>query len=182
MPERQSRGPIQVFDANPSSINDQFQKIREELDELHDSTEETDAVVAESVTVPTGAVFPFAAADAPTGYLLCDGAAVSRTDYADLFDVIGTTYGTGDGTTTFNVPDLKGRAVFGKAASGTFDTLGATGGAETDSVAGHTHNLAAGVEITNTGAGSWNHTTESGGSATVDILNPYLVLQWIIKT
>lgn len=55
--------------------------------------------------VNTGCVLPFAGSSAPEGYLLCDGSAISRTLYADLFAVIGTTYGTGDGSTTFNLPN-----------------------------------------------------------------------------
>jgi microcystin-dependent protein len=55
-----------------------------------------------------GTVAFFARSGAPTGWLKCNGAAISRTDYADLFDSIGTTYGTGDGSTTFNLPDLRG--------------------------------------------------------------------------
>ena len=64
--------------------------------------------------MPTGAVLSHAGASAPSGWLLCYGQAVSRTTYAALFAVIGTTYGVGDGSTTFNVPDLRGRAVAGK--------------------------------------------------------------------
>ncbi len=60
-----------------------------------------------------GLIFPYAGDTAPTGWLLCDGAAVSRTTYADLFALIGTTYGAGNGSTTFNVPDLKGRVMIG---------------------------------------------------------------------
>ena len=56
--------------------------------------------------LPTGTVLPYGGSSAPTGFLMCDGSAVSRTTYADLFDVIGTTYGSGDGSTTFNVPNL----------------------------------------------------------------------------
>lgn len=56
----------------------------------------------------SGIVLPFAGATAPTGWLLCQGQAVSRTTYAALFAVIGATYGAGDGTTTFNVPDMRG--------------------------------------------------------------------------
>lgn len=63
--------------------------------------------------IPSGAVFPFAGSTAPTGYLLCFGQAVSRTTYAALFAVTSTTYGIGDGSTTFNLPDLRGRAAFG---------------------------------------------------------------------
>ena len=64
--------------------------------------------------MPAGMLFPFAGASAPTGYLLCHGQAVSRTTYADLFTAIGTTYGTGDGSSTFNLPDLRGRVIAGQ--------------------------------------------------------------------
>jgi microcystin-dependent protein len=63
--------------------------------------------------VPTGTVIPFAGSVIPNGYLLCNGAAVSRTDYSRLFEVIGTTYGSGDGSTTFKLPDLRDRFVEG---------------------------------------------------------------------
>jgi len=78
--------------------------------------------------LPPGAVIPFAGASAPVGWLFCHGQAVSRTTYARLFAVIGTTYGAGDGSTTFNLPDLRQRFPFGKAASGTGSTLGGKGG------------------------------------------------------
>ena len=68
--------------------------------------------------VPTGSLMPYAGSSAPTGYLLCDASAVSRTTYATLFGVIGTTYGAGDGSTTFNLPDLRGRLPMG-AGTGT---------------------------------------------------------------
>lgn len=64
--------------------------------------------------VPTGSVQAFAGSTAPTGWVLCDGTALSRTDFAPLFSIIGSTYGAGDMATTFNVPDLRGRTVFGK--------------------------------------------------------------------
>lgn len=63
--------------------------------------------------VPSGVVVPFAGSSAPAGWLLCYGQAVSRTNYAALFTVIGTVFGSGDGSTTFNLPDLRGRAAFG---------------------------------------------------------------------
>jgi len=78
-----------------------------------------------------GTIKPWGKATAPNGYLLCDGSAVSRTTYADLFGVIGTTYGTGDNSTTFNVPDLQGKFPQGK--SGTTN-LATTGGANTVTV------------------------------------------------
>ena len=64
-------------------------------------------------TIPSGVVIPFAGSTAPQGYLLCDGRAVSRTDYPYLFDTIGTTYGEGDGSTTFNLPNLQDKFVQG---------------------------------------------------------------------
>ena len=67
--------------------------------------------------MPVGCVIPFAGAAAPTGWLLCQGQAVSRTTYAQLFSVIGTTYGSGDGSTTFNLPDMRGRVAVGSDAN-----------------------------------------------------------------
>lgn len=61
--------------------------------------------------VPTGSYFPFGGATAPNGYLACDGSAVSRATYANLFAVIGTTFGAGDGSTTFNVPNVAGNII-----------------------------------------------------------------------
>lgn len=93
---------------------------------------------------PIGMVADFAGSTAPTQWILCFGQAISRTTYALLFGVIGTTYGVGDGSTTFNLPDLRGRAVFGvdnmggsaagriTAAGGNFDgtVLGGNGGGQ----------------------------------------------------
>lgn len=74
--------------------------------------------------IPTGCVQAFAGATTPQGWLLCDGSAVSRTDYADLYAVIGDTYGAGDGSTTFNLPDLVDKFVEGSATAGTEKTAG----------------------------------------------------------
>lgn len=63
--------------------------------------------------LPSGVVVPFAGSSIPAGWLVCDGTAVNRTTYAELFSAIGTTYGVGDGSTTFNVPDLRGRGAYG---------------------------------------------------------------------
>lgn len=80
---------------------------------------------------PTGMLAPFAGSTQPTGWLLADGTAVNRTTYADLFAVINTTYGAGDGSTTFNLPDLRGRLPMG---AGTGTGLNASGtGAPTGS-------------------------------------------------
>lgn len=85
--------------------------------------------------VPIGTILDFAAATAPTGYLVCDGSAVSRSTYAALFAVIGTTWGSGNGSTTFNVPDFRGRTAIGAgtgtASDATAHALGSNGGTET---------------------------------------------------
>jgi microcystin-dependent protein len=132
---------------------------------------------------------PYAGATSPEGWLLCNGAAVSRTTYANLFALIGTTYGSGDGTTTFNVPDMRSRMPIG-AGSGTGLTtraLAATGGAESVVIASsnlptHVHsvdppnttstgvsaNHSHGVDPPNTGSGghSADHSHGTGtGSA-----------------
>jgi microcystin-dependent protein len=67
--------------------------------------------------IPVGTILPYGASTSPTGYLACDGSAVSRTTYADLFAVLSTNYGAGDGSTTFNVPDFKSRTIVGYSAS-----------------------------------------------------------------
>jgi microcystin-dependent protein len=139
--------------------------------------------------IPTGSVFPFAGSSAPGGYLLCAGQAVSRTTYAALFTLLSTTYGVGDGSTTFNLPDLRGRAPFGKddmdgsaanritnsGGSGIDGTdLGADGGSElmhqhshsvTDS--GHSHNINP-VRGTTLGGGQWVQPANSASAGTFD--------------
>ena len=115
------------------------------------------------VAMPTGAVVPFAgvSANTPTGFLLCHGQAVSRTTYSGLSAVVTAHYGAGDGSSTFNLPDLRGRVVAGKDNMGgtsadrltgqsggiNGDVLGRTGGAETHTIteaqlASHSHGAA----------------------------------------
>ena len=107
--------------------------------------------------VPSGALTAYAGSSAPTGWLLADGAAVSRTTYATLFAAVGTTFGAGDGSSTFNLPNIGGRTIAGKESSAsnltsTYGpdgaTLGATGGAQSVTLTGaqsgepgHTHTL-----------------------------------------
>lgn len=87
-------------------------------------TAHNDLLVLLKTLIPTGCVQAFAGATTPQGWLLCDGSAVSRTDYADLYAVIGDTYGAGDGSTTFNLPDLVDKFVEGSATSGTVRSAG----------------------------------------------------------
>ena len=121
--------------------------------------------------IPAGTITMFGGSSAPTGYLLCDGSAVSRTTYADLFTAIGTTYGTGDGSTTFNVPNVKGKVPVGRDSADTsFDTLGETGGEKTHTLTTtempeHTHTQNAhghGIKYKG-GGGSGYATVEDGG-------------------
>lgn len=104
---------------------------------------EAEIVVNNSEEFKIGTVQLFMGSSIPSGYLLCDGKAISRTAYASLFAVIGTTYGAGDGSTTFNLPNFQGKTPVGKN-SGTFNTLGKTGGEETHKITAselpsHTH-------------------------------------------
>lgn len=104
-----------------------------------------DFLIRLSNSDPIGAVSLFAGATAPTGWLILDGSAVSRTTYADLFALIGTQYGVGDGSTTFNIPNVKGRVVVGLDSADTdWDTLGETRGSKTHTLTSgempsHTH-------------------------------------------
>lgn len=102
--------------------------------------------------VSSGMIYWYAGSSAPTGYLECDGSAVSRTTYADLFTAIGTTYGIGDGSTTFNLPDQARNTLVGKGGTGTGtlgNSIGDTGGTETHALTesempAHTHTYASG--------------------------------------
>ncbi len=107
-----------------------------------------------------GFIQMFAGSTAPTGWLLCNGAAVSRTTYAKLFDVIGTTYGAGDGSTTFNLPDLRDRFPVG---SGSTYALNAKGGANTvtlttNTIPAHTHGKSGAITSGITSSGAHTHT------------------------
>lgn len=87
-------------------------------------TAHNDLLVLLKTLIPTGCVQAFAGTTTPQGWLLCDGSAISRTDYADLYAVIGDTYGNGDGSTTFNLPNLIDKFVEGSATAGTEKTAG----------------------------------------------------------
>src|SRR6056300_1924136 len=84
--------------------------------------------------IPTATVVPWTDATIPSGFLEFDGAAVSRTTYADLFAIVGTTYGSGDGSTTFALPDLQDNVAVGKSGS---KALASTGGANTVTATGN---------------------------------------------
>jgi len=76
-------------------------------------------VTQNKIDILVGMIAPFGMSSVPTGWLACDGSAVSRTTYADLFTAIGTTWGAGDGSSTFALPDLEGAFLRGTGANGT---------------------------------------------------------------
>jgi microcystin-dependent protein len=146
---------------------------------------------------PAGIIHQYAGTTAPTGFLLCDGTAVSRVTYAALFSVVSTMYGEGNGVSTFNLPDLRGRIAVGRDSSQTeFDTLGETGGAKTHTLTGaqipvHDHGLG-GRSIATATSGSGGYSggssrsnvtaTSFGGGEAHNNLQPYITLNYIIKT
>ena len=127
---------------------------------------------AGAFTVQTGMILPWAAADAdkPAGYLLCNGATISRSTYSALFAVISTTYGAGDGSSTFLLPNLQSRIAIGK--SGTY-ALGSTGGATTDSFtpAGSISGSTGGTALTEAQLPSHSHSATSSSSSSSSTSN-----------
>jgi microcystin-dependent protein len=104
--------------------------------------ETTDYAPAVVDTTPAGAILSSAANVTPSGYLYCNGAALSRTTYGSLFNAVGTTYGAGDGVTTFNLPDFRGVFLRGWDNSRGFDASRAFGSYQSDLLASHTHSNA----------------------------------------
>lgn len=102
------------------SVEDRFDGIKGDATIATDGT----LTIANHGLLPAGVLLPAALAAAPAGFLLCDGAAVSRTTYKALFEAIGTAYGVGDGSTTFNVPNLTERVPVGKGASMALASIG----------------------------------------------------------
>jgi len=117
--------------------------------------------------VPTGGLVMWPTGTAPSGFLLCTGTAVSRTTYASLFAIVGTTFGVGDGSTTFNLPNYTNRMPYGT-------TVGATGGTADAVVVSHNHSF------TGSALGSHDHTmlfhqsSKSGNATPYMLSNPSL--------
>jgi microcystin-dependent protein len=157
--------------------------------------------------LPAGALMMWATGSAPTGWLLCQGQAVSRSTFSTLFAAIGTTFGSGDGSSTFNVPDYRDRMPVG---AGSLYSLGSTGGSKDAIVVAHSHSLSGGgvsgtfvtgvstssssfntvglnaitSVSTTTGSPTYtNPTVQSAGSSGTNAnMPPYLGIQFIIKT
>ena len=155
-------------------------------------------------SVPIGAIQAYGGSTAPYGWLICDGSAVSRVTYSELFTAIGTHYGSGDGSTTFNLPDLRGRVAIGASSS---HALASTGGEETHTLSvsempSHNHleyytwsgasNVGGNwkVNMTSTangGSGTWTHSSGltdvsyTGGGGAHNNMQPYIATSYIIK-
>ena len=104
--------------------------------------------------IPSGTIVPWSDASIPSGFLECTGQAVSRSTYATLFGIIGTTYGSGDGSTTFNVPDLQDNVAVSKSNN---KTLGSTGGANTVSSTGNVGGSTANATLSEAQLASHTH-------------------------
>ena len=156
------------------------------------------AGAASGDTLPIGSIVPYGSSTAPANWLVCDGSAVSRTTYADLFAVIGTSYGSGDGSTTFNLPNLKGKVPVGYNSSETeFDTMGETGGEKKHTLTiqempSHKHNINYAPPSSSGGQGNaYVYGTKeddnnamilaTGGDQPHNNLQPYQVVCYIIK-
>ena len=156
--------------------------------------------------VPVGGIIMWSGAEnaVPNGFLLCNNTPVSRTTYAALFAVVSTTHGAGDGSSTFNVPDLRNRFVVGAGQGGGY-SVAQTGGSADNSLPAHYHNFPGDDQLTgangvagwsNTNDGNFNYdatsntagggklwrTTTEGTTGTNENLPPYYALCYIIKS
>lgn len=148
---------------------------------------------------PIGSIFPYGGADAPAGWMICDGTSLLRASYPELFAVIGTSFGSVD-STHFNIPDLRGKVPVGFDASQTeFDTLGETGGEKThkltiNEMPSHTHapnNGATTFDFSSSskqptqiaGDRAWTNLNigYTGGNQAHNNLQPYNTVNFIIK-
>jgi microcystin-dependent protein len=153
-----------------------------------DQLEVNEPSIGWGVLMPAGIILPYGGSVLPSGWLWAQGQAVNRTTYARLFGAVGTTFGVGDGSTTFNVPDMQRRFPLGRHISAPYDVLGASGGAmdhthtnpSTSSTGAHTHTQGAsgasgGHNHTNpntaTGSGTQAGTNNAGGPYNPSLYN-----------
>ncbi len=182
----------------PSGLNQWLATDKPEMEDFNADNLTIDALVeALKVSgVPTGTILPYAGTTAPTGFVLCQGQAISRTTYAKLFTICGTTYGIGNGTTTFNVPDMRGRVPVGCDAN---FALGSKGGSQTQTLSisnikpfnlnlniypAEGGSRPGGISgYTNNGINNNQYSTAVAGSGTpISMMQPYMATNYIIKT
>lgn len=155
-------------------------------DEQQETRDYVDSQVS-SVTVFPGIVTPFAGTNAPSGWLECDGSAISRTTYSNLFAVVGTTFGAGDTNTTFNIPDLRGEFVRGWDNGAGVDIGRDFGSNQSYAVEDHTHSLpnvwrtATGIYVGSGGTRRYIEATESGSYGENETRPRNVALMYIIK-
>ena len=171
---------------------------------LDNETEWADPVGGGSATgdtLPISSIMPYPKAIPPENWLICDGSAISRTDYSELFNVIGTEFGEGDGSTTFNLPNIKGRTIVGLDTNDTdFNTIGKVLGEKTHTLTvaempEHNHkmpidsfvnsdsqtNVKSGGHVSYETQGQNYGTTSAGGSQPHNNIQPSFVVTYIIK-
>lgn len=133
------------LNAVQEEIANAIESFGEELDKP-DNTQL--AAILQAITMPAGAVQPFARSTAPAGWLVCNGQPISRSTYASLFAAIGTTFGAGNGTTTFNLPELRGEFIRGLDNGRGVDAGRVLGSAQTEGLQRHNHYIPTGTDIT----------------------------------
>lgn len=162
-PGAESKKATQYYDAFSQTAAD----IAKSVETIGKTQERIDSIIKAKNATAAGLIYPLASANVPSGFLLCDGAEYSRTEYSELFDAIGTVYGEGDGSTTFNVPNLSTRVPVG---IGDGYALGQIGGAEThklsiDEIPEHQHKS---IGILKSQYDTWEEVTLSGNTITHD--------------
>lgn len=186
---------IDFINAQAPALND------ENLNKMQDNIERAINAQVSGDTLPIGTVLPYTNETAPENWLVCDGSELDRTEYNHLFAIIGTTFGGGDGSTTFNLPNLKGRTIVGLDASDTdFNTIGKTLGEKTHTLTvaempKHNHtspidsfvntdsqtNVVNGGHISNDSQGTNFATSYAGSSKSHNNIQPSIVTNYIIK-
>lgn len=178
---------IDFVNATHPAINDT------NLNKMQDNIETAINAQVSGDTLPIAAIIPWSTTIAPNqNWLVCNGQAVSRTTYSQLFNIIGTQYGEGDGSTTFNVPDLRGRHPMGYNLEDTdFNRIGKTGGEKTHTLTKNElpSNI---IDTANSGSNTDGYIARAGytksgsydfggGNQPFNVLDPYLTTNYIIK-
>lgn len=150
----ENSGLVKAVDDLESVVGDATDGLVKDVNDLQTTVGDNDSGLVKEVAdlqagiSPSGMITAYAGSTAPTGWLMCDGTAVSREDYATLFDVIGTTYGAGDGSTTFNVPNLQDKFIEGASST---NVLGSTKNAGLPNITGYFN-----ADYLHHGGGVWN--------------------------